>query len=291
MKTSLQRIHTSDGVELIGLLYEPDTSTDKILVHVHGMGGNFYENKFLDYIAATLTANGVACFFFNNRGCEAIKDLVVNNDGKRSLKRIGNAYERFEDCLFDIDAAINAVIKKGYSTIHLCGHSLGTSKVAYYGAQSKEKNLRSVLLLSLSDMHGLVRKRHERFKKDAAETKALIATGKGLQFLADKVWDEYFTSANTYQSLFLDSAVAIFNFYDTSIGFDTLGKISVPLFAVMGRKDDALVTSIEKTMELITTGAKSSPRVKTVILGDADHGYVGSEQELADAVLAWIQGS
>ena len=51
MKTSLHRITTSDGIELVGLLYEPEVATKKILVHVHGMAGNFYENKFLDAIA------------------------------------------------------------------------------------------------------------------------------------------------------------------------------------------------------------------------------------------------
>jgi pimeloyl-ACP methyl ester carboxylesterase len=289
MKTSLQRIHTSDGVELVGLLYEPEASTEEILVHVHGMGGNFYENKFLDYIAATLTKSGVACLFFNNRGCETIKDLTTYDKGKRSLRRVGNAYERFEDCLLDIEASVQAVIKNGYTSIHLCGHSLGTSKVAYYAAQSKEKNLRSLLLLSPSDMHGLVRKKLERFKEDVAETKALIAAGNGDQFLTKKVWDEYFISANSYQNLFIDSADAIFNFLDPTVGFHTLENIALPLFAVMGKKDDALVIPIEQTMEYIKIHAKSSPKVKTTILGDADHGFISSEQALADAILLWIE--
>ncbi len=55
MKTSLQRLQTKDGIELVGLMYEPDAGSKEILVHVHGMSGNFYENTFLDAIAKKLT--------------------------------------------------------------------------------------------------------------------------------------------------------------------------------------------------------------------------------------------
>ena len=81
MKVSTKRIYTKDGIELFGLLYEPDSKSNTVLVHVHGMGGNFYENKFLDAIAETLTSNGIAFFTFNNRGCEFIKDLYEVKDG------------------------------------------------------------------------------------------------------------------------------------------------------------------------------------------------------------------
>src|SRR3989344_2326231 len=91
MKTSFQRMVTQDGLELVGLLYEPEQSTSKILVHVHGMAGNFYENKFLDAIAETLTKNNIAFLTFNNRGCELMKDLTKIVDGKRTIVRIGNA--------------------------------------------------------------------------------------------------------------------------------------------------------------------------------------------------------
>ena len=101
MKTSLHRIVTKDSIELVGLLYEPEVPTKKVLVHVHGMAGNFYENKFLDFMAKTLTAKGISFFAFNNRGCELMKDLTKTNNGTRQIVRIGDAYEIFEDCLLD----------------------------------------------------------------------------------------------------------------------------------------------------------------------------------------------
>lgn len=157
MKTSLHRIITRDSIELVGLLYEPTNATYKILVHVHGMAGNFYENKFLDAIAETLAKNGIAFFAFNNRGCELAKDLTKIIDGKRTLIRIGNAYETFEDSLMDIATAIDFVSSKGFSEIHLSGHSLGSPKVAYYSANGNDERLASVIFLSPSDMVGLMK--------------------------------------------------------------------------------------------------------------------------------------
>ncbi|HMO78401.1 MAG TPA: alpha/beta fold hydrolase [Candidatus Paceibacterota bacterium] len=290
MKTSLHRIITKDNLELVGLLYEPEIKTDKVLAHVHGMGGNFYENKFLDVIAKTLTDNNTAFFVFNNRGCEAIKDLAKVVDSKRTFVRIGDAYEKFEDSILDIAAAIEVVANLGFEEIHLSGHSLGSPKVAYYLAETKDARVKSVLLLSPSDMLGLVRANPERFKEDLEEATKMVQAGKGGELLSRLVWDEYLLSAATYLSLFADdSKAAIFNFHNATDSLETLSKITQPMFATMGRKDDSLVVSIEETMERIANAAKNSQKVETKILGDANHGYIGSEEELSNTINLWIQ--
>jgi dienelactone hydrolase len=90
-------------------------------------------------------------------------------------------------------------------------------------------------------------------------------------------------------SLFADSSnAAIFNFRNPDTGFETLAKIKAPAFAVMGCKDDALVISIEETFEKLTKALVSSPKVETKILGDANHGFIGDEQALADSVASWL---
>lgn len=289
MKTSLHRIVTKDSIELVGLLYEPDETTNKVLVHVHGMAGNFYENKFLDTIAETLTQNGIAFFAFNNRGCELMKDLIKIIDGKRTIVRIGNAYEIFEDSLIDIATAIDFVSSKGFSDIHLSGHSLGAPKVAHYTANGNDKRLSSVIFLSPADMVGLIGS-DKTYEKDMGMARQMVAEGKGSTLLPDSVlWDENPLSAETYISLGdKDSSVAIFNLYDSADTLPALSKIVVPAYVVMGRKDDALVVSIDETMKRIKDALLNSPKVEINILGDSDHGYNGFEQELADALVSWI---
>ena len=51
MIQELIKLKTEDNIELTGLLYKPKEETKKIVVHVHGFAGNFYENSFVDFQA------------------------------------------------------------------------------------------------------------------------------------------------------------------------------------------------------------------------------------------------
>ena len=287
MKTSFHRIYTPDGLELHGLLYEPEQTTKAVLLHVHGMAGNFYENKFVDALAKTVTDSGIAFCAFNNRGAEFFKDFVRLDQS--SFARVGSAYEKFEDCVVDIKTYLDFLEERGFETMHLGGHSLGSPKVAYYAATTQDKRLKSVIFISPSDMLGLARMDQERFKKDIEEATRMKEQGQGDKFMSRWVWDEYPITAATYLNLFADNSnAAIFNFFNHSDSFETLGKIRIPAFAVMGKKDDALVIPIEETFAKLKTGLSSSSKVETVILGDATHGYRGHEQPLADAIGKWL---
>lgn len=47
MRISFHRIYTKDGLELAGLLCQPNKKTKIVLAQVHGMEGNFYRDNFL----------------------------------------------------------------------------------------------------------------------------------------------------------------------------------------------------------------------------------------------------
>ena len=290
MKTSLYRIITKDNLELVGLLYEPEIKTEKILVHVHGMAGNFYENKFIDYIAQTLTNNSIALFVCNNRGAEYLKDIVKVENNERKIVRVGETYDKFEDCTLDIEAGINFVESLGYSKIHLSGHSLGSPKIAYYFTKTNDVRLSSMIFLSPADMLGLARADKEIFKQNIEEAESLIREGKDDELLSRQVWDEYPISAKSYISLFTDdSKASIFNFYNPEDKFETLRKITCPVLAIAGNKDDALVIPTDEAMKRISKVLINNKRVETKILGNADHLYNNYEQDLANTITSWIQ--
>lgn len=289
MKTSFNRICTKDNLELAGLLYESKKPNGKILVHIHGMGGNFYESKFHDFMAQELTANGIAFFTFNNRGCELAKDLYKIEGRKRNIVRIGNSYEKFEDSALDIKAAVDFAVSKGFSEIHLSGHSLGGPKIAYYSAELNDNRIKSLIFMSPADMVGLAKKDKD-YQRDIDTANKMIADSKGGELMSFLVWDENYLSADTYISIGSEtSKVAIFNFYDLKDPLTVLGKIKIPALTVTGRKDGALTIPIEETMNRIKKAMVSSPNVETNILGDADHQYSDYEQQLADAIRSWIQ--
>ncbi len=289
MKISLQRIYTKDNLELVGLLYEPESPTHTVLVHVHGMAGNFYENKFVDSLAKILTDNNIAFFAFNNRGCELIKDLYKVNNGKRDYVRVGDAFEKFEECVFDIEAAINFVADKGFTDIHLSGHSLGSPKVAYYLSETKDERIASVIFLSPADMVGLA-KADTNYERDITTAQKMITEGKGQELMPFMVFGESYLSADTYISINHEtSKVAIFNFYNPHDELLVLGKIIIPALTIMGRKDAALSIPIEEMMKRIETVMAGSPKVKTHILGDADHQYNDYQDQMAEVVRGWIE--
>jgi len=289
MKISTQRIYTSDNLELFGLLYEPDMETKNILVHVHGMAGNFYENKFLDHLSVTLTNNGIAFFAFNNRGCEYIKDLYKVVGERRNTVRYGDTYEKFEDCLLDIKSAIDFAQKRGFASIHLSGHSLGGPKVAYYMSETQDQRVRSVIFLSPADMVGLAKGEND-YDVDIKIAREMIADGKGGDIMPKLIWDESFLTANTYMSLSDEhSKVAIFNLYDPADSLSVLSKISVPAITIMGKKDGALSVPIEQLMARVKSALSSSKLAETVVLGDANHQYDGYETQLAETVSGWIK--
>ena len=290
MKTTFQRILAKDGIELHGLLYEPDQKTDKVLIHVHGMGGNFYENKFQDSIAERLTESGIAFCIFNNRGCEFIKDTYRIIEGKEpEFTTVGTTYEKFEECLFDIESYVDFAEKNGFTGIHLSGHSLGCPKVIYYVTETNDSRIRSLLLLSPADMLGLVRQDIETHNKFVETATALVSEGNGREILPERLWGEYPISASTYLNLFADDASdGIFNFFDPEDKLTTFSKLTIPVYAVMGRRDDALVVPIEETFSRLKSALVNSSRVKTEILGEANHGYRGHETEIADAILSWL---
>jgi pimeloyl-ACP methyl ester carboxylesterase len=290
MKMSFHRIYTQDGLELHGLLYKPDFDTKSVVAHIHGMAGNFYENKFLDSLAEILTNNNIAFCPFNNRGNGHITTFIKKVNDKIDYIRVGNAYEKFEDCLIDIKAHIDFLENQEFTNIHLCGHSLGAPKVVYYLGKSQDKRIKSLILLSPSDMLGLVRDNKQRFEEEIIEARKLVKEGKGNILLSKEVWDEYPISANTYLNFFDDDSEAdVLNFHKPDDEFKILSLISQPIFAVMGRKDDVLIVPIEEIMETIKKKATSSQKCEYEILGDATHDYRGFEQQLAEAVLNWIK--
>jgi len=289
MRTTFCRTYTKDNLELHGLLYEPDKKTKTVLAFVHGMGGNFYENKFLDSLAETLTKNNIAFSPFNNRGNSFMTDFIKKTKKGIEFVTIGSAYEKFEDCVLDIKACIDFLEKQGFTNIYLSGHSLGCPKIAYYAAKTKDKRIKSLIFISPSDMLGPVREEPKRFKQDIAIAKRMTKQKRGNELMLTRVRDEYPITANTYLSIFGDnSKAAIFNFYNPELGFKVLSQIPYPIFTAMGRKDDVLVVPIENIMKIIKKEAKSSPRCEYKIIGDAPHNYRGFEEQLAKAILGWI---
>lgn len=280
---------STDGIHYKGLLSEPSSNAKGIIIHIHGMSGSIVLNEYYSAMHTNYRDNGWAFLVPELRGSGAVTQYNSDNGGKN----LGNAFEIFEECIFDIQGWINFALELGYTNMWLQSHSLGTSKAAYYLNQSKDSNVKGLIFLSPSDMVGLVHdavgiKDHEVLFPEA---KQLVKDGKGTQFLSNKLWGDNIISANTYINFFGEGAKdAIFNFENPSLGWDVVNSLNVPVLAISGTLDDGIVPVMDvyKAMEILEKELKNSPKKKTIVYKDAEHSFDGFEEQITQDVLAFI---
>jgi pimeloyl-ACP methyl ester carboxylesterase len=142
----LVRFDTEDGLRLNGLLVS--AGSDLTVIHVHGRGGNFYENSFLRRMYQEYPRFRINILAFNNRGHSSYVEAYRSGE----VAYVGSAVEGFEESLLDLQAA-TAFARSIGSRIVLQGHSLGCEKVMYYGL-NREHSL-PLVMLSPSDGYRL----------------------------------------------------------------------------------------------------------------------------------------
>lgn len=143
-RTRVVQFMADDGLRLSGLM--TDVGSDTTVVHVHGKGGNFYENKFLDVMRSVYAAGGLNFLTFNNRGHSTLVEAYRNGE----LTYVGAAVEDFEDCLLDIGAAVRYAKTMG-SRVLLQGHCFGGDKIMHYSRSVDDET--DLILLSPCDAY------------------------------------------------------------------------------------------------------------------------------------------
>jgi pimeloyl-ACP methyl ester carboxylesterase len=290
MKTTFVRAVTADKIELQGLLYEPANKTQAVVLHIHGMSGNFYENFFLDAMRKQYTNANIALLSVSTRGTGAISDIMIA-DSAPKWQRLGAAYEIFEDSQYDIEAWVQVLISKGYTKIFLQGHSLGGSKIVYYQSQKHPAQVKGLILLSATEMI-CYSQANSDFETTTAEAKKLVSEGKGEHLLTNPIWeDEFILSANTYLNFTTkDNPIDVFKGYDKTAEA-TIGLIDVPMLAIMGTQDNGpkmFGSTPEEYMKLLQAKSKNCPDFQ-IFVPDTTHGYFQHEQEVAGRITEWLK--
>lgn len=280
---------TADNLHLHGLLSTPTHISKKIIIHIHGMAGSPLLNSYYPAMHEQYSQNDIAFLAVEHRGTGTITSFCPDN----RVRVIGNAFEVFEECIFDIEAWVQFAQAQGFEEIWLQAHSLGTSKVAYYFATKKPTAIAGLLLLSPSDMIGLVH--DEDGAKDHAimlpQAQKLMSEGKATTLIDHQLWGELYLSAKTYLNFFDESAqTAIFNFNDDSLGWHTVRAITIPVLAITGTKDFGIVPVMDPraAMKKLEAELINSPRVTTVVIENAEHSFDGFANEIIRAANDFV---
>ncbi|MBI5151804.1 MAG: alpha/beta hydrolase [Candidatus Pacebacteria bacterium] len=286
-------IRTSDDLRLPGVLYDCGRK-DTLVVCIHGMSGNILENYFADVLGNTLTKNDISFLYTHNRGYNHVNDIATSKkkkSGGYQTVRIGATYERFTDCILDIDAWLQFVYPLGYKRIILMGHSLGCNKIIYYYSQKLPRTIAGMILASPADMVGLITKREyqsnslDLYKK----AKTYIAEKTPRKLLPSLIWDWFTLSAQTFLDLFSENTpVDNLPILRNPQTFVQLATVDVPILGFVGEFDDITMTTLEKDLDCIEKKATHCPAFTKLIIPQACHTYDGAEDAVAETIVSWI---
>ena len=141
MSFDLIRAKTGDGVLLDGSLQRSDgvdnSSSSTVWLLIHGTGSNFYSGGVLQTFAEQLARGGHSVARINTRG----HDVISSHSG-------GAAFESVSDCVHDLRAWVDELIRRDFSRVVLVGHSMGGVKAIFSQAHDPHSSVVAVVGIS-----------------------------------------------------------------------------------------------------------------------------------------------
>lgn len=287
MKGELVKTITSDGLELAGFFM--DQKSDLTILHFHGTAGDFYTHKFIEVEGKKLAKEKISFLTANNRGHDVYADIRKHKNGKVEWTQIGGGFEKFEDCILDIDAWISFLLKRGVKKIILQGHSL-SQKNLYYQYIKKNPKVIGQIHLSPQNDDGLMfyflgKKKYRETNKNI---KQIVEKGKGNEVLSKELSPvSYVTSAQMYYGYLTDYGTGTLTPYHapSSKNWKMISQVKQPLLVIFGSKDVYIKPSVTEAAKIIKEKNKN---IKISIINGASHSYLGYEKELAKNIFNWV---
>ncbi|TSC76783.1 MAG: hypothetical protein G01um101433_672 [Parcubacteria group bacterium Gr01-1014_33] len=278
----LTKIKTRDGIWLDGIYISPPRKDKTCLIWIHGLTSTFYFSQTLiQEISSRCQKLGIGYFKFNTRG----HDLVCR--GQKEGLLLGTVFEKFEDCVYDIDAMIQSAGMQGYENIILAGHSTGANKALYYLYKTKKRNVKGLILLgSANDAVAEIQRIGEKeFEKTSRLAKNLYKKDSSSLFKSHG----YLYSARRYLSLYTPgSREDVFPYYSPDTQWKELRSIKIPVAVIIGSHDECLDRPAKKFVSIFQKNATQAKSFSGIIIKGADHSFRKKEKELAGAIMHWI---
>lgn len=274
MQTPIIRARTADGIELQGLNFKSLRPTsDKVVIHLHGIWGNFYENPFIDYFADFYPRQGYSFMTVNTRF----------HDG-------GSMTGRFETCMLDIPAWLDYAKLLGYQRVILQGHSLGTYQaVYYYYLTSLQPNhpIKALILLAPVDNVALYCTDDITLRQERIALAKDMARRDPATLIPRNLFDMWPLSAGTYLNFIdFDTNTDVFPFRSGSLAESPLSRIKLPVFASVGDNDFAAFPSANAMIDQLQ---QLEGGIEAVLIEGAPHNFALHEPALLDRIQQWLK--
>jgi pimeloyl-ACP methyl ester carboxylesterase len=288
------RFDATDGVELSGLIYEPQRATKRAAIFLHGTGGaSVFESRRTNLLADEMTSRGIAWLPFNNRGANLVKQL-------RGRKPIlgGTAHELIRECVFDIDGAARFLLSRGYRELYLIGHSTGANKIAVYNARKPRNPFRKYVLLAGGDDTGMFYAQlgARRFRAALDRARAMIRDKRGDEIVPRSLSSMMMSWRSLYDMLNPDGDYNVFPFLELMRGirlgrrprFRHIRTIRKPSLYVYGERDEFCFDDVPACTAILADHVSETAEIVTI--ADAGHSFTGFEAELGTLIAEWLLG-
>lgn len=273
--------YTADGLKLPMVHFESDKK-DICVICIHGMCGTIIDNYFATVWGKFLADKNIGFIYEHNRGHSIENDIVMKDD---SFKRCGCMYEIFEDCIYDIDLAIETAKIKGYKKFILLGHSYGCNKVIYY-YYKKHPDILGMILASAPDMVGSHISAQPDYEELLKEAKENIDNNELTKLLHKMIEDYMYMSSGTYYNWYNENS----NLNNLPVisnpeHWEQFGTIDIPVLTFSGAKEEDYYLHLD----LLKEKAINCNNFEYKIIENTGHTYKNKENEIGNLIYNWIK--
>ena len=261
----------------------------KVFIFIHGLTSDLFSGKTIFGLAQ----GDCAVLSFNNRGygiISKIKHLNANNPKGYDSELAGTAHEIFEDCVDDLEGAVQLCHTRGVEEVYLVGHSTGCQKSIFYLSKTKNKQKVSgvVLLCPLSDYAAVpLASDGTQYAKALAFSNKEVGENRPNTLLPEEYWPSELIDAQRFISLYTpESSEEIFTYSHDKEPKD-FQSVEVPTLVVLAEKDEYADRPPEKLRAWFDRSNISS-KYKSVVIKDALHNLKGVEDEVCTEIKDWI---
>ena len=280
---SLFDFQSSDRLVLYGFRVQTGKKNRRVVIFVHGMNGSFYGSTLVSSLAAGIKGLGTDFMTIGTRGSHYVNGIRKAN-GTKIVK--GGAYEKFVDCVKDIEGAVKKAGEYGYREIILAGHSTGCQKITYYQAVKKDKRVKALLLLAPADDYNieLATKGRTKLKRAVRLAQDMKKVGCGDYFLPRQI---SLSSAARYLSI-ADLKNVEANVFNYTSDLKYFSQVKTPIFAAFGTREIKCGRSSRQMLDILE--AKTNARLfeKKLVVG-ANHGFRGKETSLLQGIRSFLR--
>ncbi|MGZ8709856.1 MAG: hypothetical protein ACXW28_06495, partial [Thermoanaerobaculia bacterium] len=177
-------------------------------------------------------------------------------------------------------------------------HSTGANKVAVYDSLKQRNRVKRYVLLGGGDDTGMLYDQlgPRRFEAALAKARAMIHDRRGGELVPRALSSLPMSWRSLYDMANPNGDYNVFPFLEIMRGvrlsrrprFRHLRGIRKPALVVYGENDEYVYGDVSRCVAILAEALGPRPNFEIAVMGEADHGFSGREEEVAGLIVRWM---